>query len=61
MAEIVNLAAVRRLSQNSTPVDNCNKPEPDYRQQFLDMFVPVGSLPKKRYARPDKKMIRSST
>jgi hypothetical protein len=28
MAEIIDLAAVRRLLQNSTPVGNCNKPEP---------------------------------
>jgi hypothetical protein len=56
MAEIVDLAAVRNarlLLQNG----DCNKqPEPDYRQQFLDLFVLVGSLPMKKSRRkPSRK------
>jgi hypothetical protein len=55
-ATIVDLAVVRRQLQTPQPcAPEPAKPEPDYRQQFLDMFVPVGSLPKKRrYARPKR-------
>jgi hypothetical protein len=56
-ATIVDLAVVRRQLQTPQPcAPEPAKPEPDYRQQFLDMFVPVGSLPnKRRYARPNKR------
>jgi hypothetical protein len=43
-ATIIAFPAARRLLQTPPEIPDagadCNKPEPDYRQQFLDMWVP---------------------